>query len=311
MTTEKFKKLYYKNNLIQPLRGFYYTANLGCPSLAAGKMGLSQAAIHQQLKSLEREFNIKLFHRSKNNFSLTKDGEILYNISIKLIHQIDNIFNDFSTKSNYIKNKTLNIGANHVSISYILPEIIKSFQKENPDILLKISNLDKDEGLERLLDGEIDLFLFPLDKIPSEFDSVNIAQYEPILLVNKCHPLARTKKPKICEIKKYNLLRIDSKFITVPAFEEIVNSHNLKSSIEFENSDWEILKQFVKADLGIAIISNICLSNNNDNDNDLISLPLEEYFPRMSYKILFKKSFYNQNKIENFLQFIKKYAQGN
>ena len=80
MTTEKFKKLYYKNNLIQPLRGFYYTANLGCPSLAASKMGLSQAAIHQQLKSLEREFNIKLFHRSKNNFSLTKDGEILYNI---------------------------------------------------------------------------------------------------------------------------------------------------------------------------------------------------------------------------------------
>ncbi len=82
-------------------------------------------------------------------------------------------------------------------------------------------------------------------------------------------------------------MRIDPKLITLPGFEEIIKAHGLKSSFEFEMSDWEILKKFVKAGIGVAIISNIILEG--EQESELVGRVLTNYFPEMVYGILVRK----------------------
>ncbi len=283
------KQFYYKHNRLQQLKGFYYTVQSQSISKAALKIGLSQSAITLQIQSLERDLNVKLFDRDKKRIKITEEGKLLYMCSAPYIQGIEDLFKTFINHAEAKKSNTINLAANHVSISYILPKYIEKFKSMHGNAKFKIRNLEKSDAIKRLLNDEIDMFIYPIAKgeLPVELDFITIATYQPILLVRKDHPLATKKDIVLSDVSKYELLRIDPKFITLPAFEEITRASNLKSSVEFEMSDWEILKRFVSNNIGVAIISNIVLEG--EKNSDLVGKILTNYFPEMVYGVLFKK----------------------
>jgi DNA-binding transcriptional LysR family regulator len=235
------KQFYYKHNRLQQLKGFYHAVQTGSISKAAAKIGLTQSAITLQIQSLERDLNTKLFERNKKKIKITEEGKMLYMCSIPYIQGIDDLFKSFIDHAERRKSNTIDLAANHVSISYILPKYIEKFKTIHNEVKFTIRNLTKDDAIRRLIDDEIDIFIYPIIKgeLPAELDFIPIVTYQPILLVKKDHPLAKKQNIVLADVKKYELVRIDPKFITLPAFEEIIKSHGLKTSIEFEMSDWE------------------------------------------------------------------------
>ncbi len=283
------KQFYYKRNRIQQLKGFYYSVQTGSISGAAKKMGLTQAAVTLQIQSLERDLQMKVFAREGQKIKLTESGKTLYSQAIFFIHGIDDLFESFIK---FTKDKELNVidvASNHAGISYILPKYIKKFKIAHRNVKFKIRNLSKSKCIARLLNDEIDMFIYPMtrDEIPDELDFFSIVKYQPILLTRKDHPLAKKKRVSLSDIAEYDLVRIDPKLITLPAFEELLKAHEIRSSIEFEMSDWEILKKFVKADIGVAMISNIVLEG--EKDSGFSERVLTDYFPEMNYGVLVKK----------------------
>jgi DNA-binding transcriptional LysR family regulator len=252
-------------------------------------MRLTQSAVTLQIQSLERDLGVKLFVRDKQKIKLTEAGKILYTQSSHYVQGIDDLFESFINFIEGGKSNIVNIASNHAGISYILPKYIKKFKIDHPAVNFKIRNLSKNDCIFRLLNDEIDAFIYPMTsgEIPDEFDFIPIVKYQPILLVKKSHPLAKKKNITLTDVAKFELVRIDPKLITLPAFEEIIKAHRLHTTIEFEMSDWEILKKFVKADIGVAIISNIILEG--EHESELMGRILTDYFPEMSYGILVKK----------------------
>ena len=57
---------------------FLKVVETGSFSKAANELFISQPALSQQLKKLEKEFNAKLFTRSNKGIELTKEGKIVY-----------------------------------------------------------------------------------------------------------------------------------------------------------------------------------------------------------------------------------------
>lgn len=298
------KQIYYKRNRIQQLRGFCYTMQTGSMSKSASKMGLSQSSITLQIQSLERDLDMKLFTRDRTKIKPTKEGEMLYSYCISYVQQMDSLFENFVEYVKNQPNEIVDIATNHVGISYILPRYIKKFKTSNPSVKFKIRNLSKSECINRLLNGEIDMFIYPMRKeeIPNEFDFFPIVKYQPILLVNKNHPLAKKKNVTMPDIAKFELVRIDPNLITLPSFEETIKAHNVKTLIEFEMSDWEILKKFVKADIGVAVVSNIILED--EVDRNLVSKILTNYFPEMVYGVMIKKGKIHQGLVKDFFKLI-------
>ena len=283
------KQFYYKKNRIQQLKGFYYAIQSGTISGSAKRMGLSQSAVTLQIQSLERDLGIKLFIRDSKKIKPTEYGKILYSQAAHYIHGLDELFENFVNFTKKWKENTIDLASNHAIISYVLPKYIKKFKNLNTNIKFKIRNLSKSECIKRILNDEIDMFIYPMNngEVPEELEFIPIIKFQPILLARKDHLLAKKKNITLKDVAKYELVRIDPHLVTLPAFEEVIKAHNLKTNIEFEMSDWEILKKFVKADIGVAIISNIVLEG--EEDGVLIGKKLTNYFPEMSYGILFKK----------------------
>ena len=106
----------------------------------------------------------------------------------------------------------------------------------------------------------------------------------------------------MADIKKYKILRLDKKFVTIPNFDEVAKHFGLKTKIDFEMANYEILKKFVQEDIGIAILSSICLEG--ESGEEFASKSLTEYFPKILYGILIKKGKTPFGLLKDFIDFM-------
>lgn len=292
------KQFYYKKNRLQQLRGFYFAAQFGNVSKAANHMKLNQSTVTLQIQSLERDLGVKLFDRRSKGFGLTEDGKMFYKMAVPHIQGIDGLYEQFLEIRENKESASISIGGIHAGLLYILPSYIKQYKELYPDVHITISNLAMEDACNRLLDEKLDVFVTTMTEVPSEFEFIPVVDYQPILLLHKDHPLASVKDIKLEDVSGAELLRIDPHLITLPMFEDIIRYYKLKSSIAFENADWEVLKQFVKAGIGVAIISNIILQE----EDVLIGKSLGRYFPKMTYGLVVKKGKYLQSSVNDFIK---------
>jgi len=267
-------------------------------------MGLTPPTITLQIQSLERDLGMKLFKRDPKKIELTYEGKLFYDYAIFHVQGIENLFENFIKNANDRKSNVISVGGN-VSICYILPKYTHQFENKYPEIKFEIKNLLKRDAMQRVIDGELDIAIYSMTKklLPSELTFFPIVEYPPVLLINKNHPLANKKDITITDIKEYKLLRLDPQFVTVPNFDEVAKCHGLETKIDFEMANYEILKKFVKAGVGISIVSSICLED--ESDKDLIGIDLSSYFPSLTYGIMIKKGRIPNMLLEQFMNMLK------
>ncbi|MDU7807941.1 MAG: LysR family transcriptional regulator, partial [Serratia marcescens] len=64
-------------SLLPSLAWFAHIAQHRSFTKAAAQMGVSRAALSQNLKALEKQLNLKLLHRTTRDMSLTEEGQRL------------------------------------------------------------------------------------------------------------------------------------------------------------------------------------------------------------------------------------------
>ena len=278
------KQFYYKKNCFQQLKGFCNTVQIGSISKAAEKMGLTQSTITLQIQSLERDLKTQLFDRSKKRIKLNKNGQMFYEMVSCHLNGIDSLYDQFANKKNYPQDQ-ISIAVNYAAISHLLPPFIKKFQDQNPNVTISIKNITFEDALKRLQEDEVDFILYPNINPSAEFYSRICFAYDPILIMHKNHPLAQKKDIKLQDISKYNVVRIDKRLISLPLFEKMFEELKFKTNIDFENGSWEMVKNFVRAGIGLGFVSELYFTK---DDEDLVAKKLNNYFPRMEYKLVVK-----------------------
>lgn len=272
----------YKKNLLQQIRGFCYVARIGSVSQAAKALNLTQSTVTLQIQSLERDLGLKLFKRNSKPISLTNEGEEFYKMSCSLMHEFESVVEKFLDKRKQEKQSKIDIAVHHVAISYLMPQVIATLRKNNPEINVTIRNIAPSDALKRLKEGQIDLAFYPNLPADPEIYQTEIAAYDPILIMNKNHHMSRKSLQKLSDLKNYNLIRIDRSLITLPLFEEVSKVYEVAGSVSFENGNWEMLKSFVKKNDFAAVVSRVCIG---ENDKDLVIKDLSKFFPQMTYSV--------------------------
>ncbi len=275
----------YKKNLLQQIRGFYYVAKSNSFSEAARLMNLTQSTVTLQIQSLERDLKMKLLQRDFKSVTLTKDGEEFYKIACPLMHEFEYMVKKFMLHKDDEEQNKIDIAVHHIAISCLMPRAMAILKKSFPDAKVTIRNISPSEALRRLKENKIDLAFYPNMVEEPEITLNEIGGYDPVLIMNKNHPIAKKKISSLRDLKAFDLIRIDSNLITLPLFEEAVKTYKIKSSINFENGNWEMLKNFVKENDCVAIVSMICLKK---RDPELVMKNLSKFFPPMNYSIVTK-----------------------
>lgn len=133
-------------------------------SKASAKLGISQPAVTQQMKFIEDYLDVQIVDRKKNGIKLTKEGQILHGIALKIEKCVANAEKELLKIMN--KNVTFVFGASFIIGNYILPRFLNNL-KENIHNDVSINVSVSHEAIQDLLDKKIDIALVE-NYIPSE-----------------------------------------------------------------------------------------------------------------------------------------------
>ncbi|MCZ4354631.1 LysR substrate-binding domain-containing protein [Roseovarius aestuarii] len=116
------------------LHSFEAAARLGNMTLAASEVGLTQAAMSQQIKALEIRLGRQLFVREPRGVSLTAAGTRLYAEIAPSLDQIGNALKRYATP----RRNRLRLLCNTSLATRWLNDLLPKFQRMHPDILLEL-----------------------------------------------------------------------------------------------------------------------------------------------------------------------------
>ncbi|WP_300363567.1 LysR family transcriptional regulator, partial [Hydrogenimonas sp.] len=161
-------------------------------SKASAKLGISQPAVTQQIKFIEKYLDCKIIERKKNGVILTKEGEDLYRIALRLEKCINNAERDLIKIIN--KEITFRIGASFTIGNFIIPgkclNNIKQVIHNDVQIKVELSEQVIDDIIAKQIDlGLIESPIFKEDVIYREW-------LEDELVVFSNRPLPKTLKPE-------------------------------------------------------------------------------------------------------------------
>jgi len=135
------------------LRAFEALARRLSFSEVAEELHVTQSAISRQIKSLEDELGAPLFLRGTRHVQITPDGQTLLRVVQPWLSQLDAGVRQIRTQRGR-RRVSVTTFASFASM-WLLPRM-EAFQKQHPDIDIRVSALDH---LEDLDDPELDLAL--------------------------------------------------------------------------------------------------------------------------------------------------------
>src|SRR5437867_13225321 len=122
---------------IESLKVFCDLAETESFTKAARLNGVTQSAVSQQISSLEKAFKSLLVERSKKKFRLTREGQVLYDYSKKILFTHDALNSKFQEIKNVISG-TIRVAAIYSIGLHDLPPYLKRFLKAFPTVNLHV-----------------------------------------------------------------------------------------------------------------------------------------------------------------------------
>lgn len=301
------QRYYYKQNRLKQLRAFCSTARLQSMSKAAEQMFLSQPSISLLIQALEKDLVSHLFERRGPRIQLTHEGKILLELALPLVEGLESLPETFHDRCNHTVTGSLNIAAGESTTLYLLPKIVDRFTQQYPQIQMKLHNVPGRQGLAMVLAGDVDLAVGPMTEIPDEIWYSPLVSYEPVLITPRDHPLASQKKVSLQDIAPYGLILPPHSMSTRNYIDVVFQQHNFDYRVSMEAGGWEVIKKYVELDLGISIVTSICLTGKEK----LARIPLTEYFPKRSYGLVLRRGKFISPATKKFIELLDARALDN
>ena len=179
--------------LLRQMKCFVAVVDCNSFTEASEELYLSQSAISQQIRALEKDLGVELITRGKRKISVTTAGEYFYQHAKILIEEAEKI-----------KRETINIANNpeeQLKVGYLnsyfgmeLSQTIQEFVSTYPEVNLSMVCGTHEELYRKLLSGDIDMVLNDQRRaFNPEYVNYNITEAPVYILVSKGHYLSRMR----------------------------------------------------------------------------------------------------------------------
>lgn len=291
---------YYKQNRLKQLRAFCFAAKTGSISRAAEQLYLSQPSVSLQIQALERELNTLLFERRGPKIRLTPDGQALLEIALPMVEGMDSLRDTFAERCGDLNSGFLNIAAGESTILYILPKYLKRFADKYPGVRIRLHNVTGADGMAMLRADEADFAVGSMLDMPDDVSYYPVFNFHPTLITPLDHPLAGKQRVSLEEIAEYDLILPPRYLSTWGLVKSVFQQNNIPHKVTLEAGGWAVIKKYVEMGLGISIVTDICL----EEDDKIATIPVHEYFPSRSYGIVIRRGKFIPAQAKRFIEML-------
>ena len=263
---------------------FYYVASSLSFSEASKQLYISQSAVSQSIKTLEKRLNQNLFIRSTKKVRLTPEGEILLRHIEPAINLIQRGENQI-LEANTLSGGQLRIGASDTICRYFLVPYLNKFHKAYPNVHIKVTNQTSPGCVDLLENGQVDFIVtnYPNSRISNTNRVHTIKTFEDVFVANRNYFDLEDKPLSFEELLYYPILMLDRQSTTSEFLHHLFLQHELDLVPEIELSSNDLLLDLANIGLGIAFIPDYLLTEDRP---DMYPLKLKEQLPHREIVIV-------------------------
>ena len=279
---------------------FYYVATTLSFSEAANHLYISQSAVSQSIKTLEKKLNRTLFIRNTKKVSLTPEGELLLRHvepAMNLIHQGEIRLNDIEENGGHLR-----IGASDTICRYFLVPYLEKFHKKYPGVQIKVTNATSIHSVELLESGQVDLIFVnsPNSYLRDVASAHKIRTFRDVFIANHSFEELKDKCITLKQLLQYPILMLDKKSTTSEFLHVFFQKHQLDLVPEIELSSNDLLIDLASIGLGFACIPDYCIP---DKSRGLFIVETKEKLPERELVIAHNDHIPASKAVSEFLNF--------
>ena len=178
---------------------------------AAEECHISQSAISQQIKSLERELGVQLLARRNRSFELTEAGASFYRRSLVLIADYDRMVQE-TVRIARSGDSELRVGYLKSYGSLQIQNAVATFTQAHPDIKVQITGGNHENLYDLLRMEKIDIVLNDQRRAFSDaYVNCSLAHRDTFAEIAARNPMACLERVEVKELKSTPCILIASK----------------------------------------------------------------------------------------------------
>lgn len=265
---------------------FYHVASTLNFSEASKRLFISQSAVSQSIKTLERKLDQTLFIRSTKKVRLTPEGEILMRHiepAMNLIQKGETQLLDAASTGGQIR-----IGASDTICRYFLIPYLERFHKAFPGAHIKVINQTSMKCAQLLQNGMVDLIVvnYPNNYLGTTASTMRIKKFRDTFIAGRPFDQLKGQTLSFSQILRYPILMLDKNSTTNEFLHQVFQQHQFDLVPEIELTSNDLLIDLARIGLGIAFIPDYCLPADAD---DIFVINTKEEMPERELAIAYNE----------------------
>jgi DNA-binding transcriptional LysR family regulator len=246
---------------LEALKTFCDLVETGSFTRAAELNFVTQSAVSQQVRGLERRFERRLLERfGRAGVEPTHAGRLLYTESKTILARFRSLEQKLIEPSGRMTG-TVRVATVYSVGLHALPPYVKQFLREYPEVAIQVEYSRTDRVYGACVSGAIDLGIVAFPTRRPRLEVILLRNEELVLVVSPEHRLARRRSVAVSAIDGEPFVAFDRAVATRRAVDRILRDHgaNVRIATEFDNI--ETIKRSVEAGLGVSIVPEDTVKN--------------------------------------------------
>jgi DNA-binding transcriptional LysR family regulator len=274
---------------------------------AAERVSRTQPAVSMALRKLEAEIGAALFDRSqRQHYTLTEAGETLYIYAKRLLTLHDEALSALD-ELNRLERGRLRIGANELTVHYLIPKLTGEFHQQYPkievEVYQRLSTILPEEIKRRRLDCAILSFRPP----GGDFESTIVVRDELVLIASPQHRLASQPRIRIRDLGAELLIAHQTNSPSRAKVTEAFRLSHTSLKVAQETPSIEEVKRMVAANVGVGFVPLTCAGEELER-RELIIIPVADFHHERTLWAVRRRTTAHSRAAQAFLQVIVEVA---
>ncbi len=248
-------------------------------STAALLLHISQPALHVKIRKLGEQLELPLYQRAGRRLILTVHGEAVARYGRDLHARTEGFLQVLRDGD---MSQPVVMAAGDGAYLYLLGPAIQQFLAK-AKVPARLLTLDRDGSIEAIRSGRAQIAVAPLETIPADMEGVPLTSVGQVLVVPRTHPLARRRSVRLRDLEACRIVVPPAGRPHREMLARMLQSAGVTWEVAVEASGWELIIQFVRLGVGVAIV-NAC----SNIPRGLVAIPLTE-LPAIRFYVFYAK----------------------
>jgi DNA-binding transcriptional LysR family regulator len=220
---------------------------------ATARLGITQPALSYQIRRLEEELGVQVFHRGKGGITPTDAGRALLQHAHQVISAVREAHRAVREMSGGVSGE-VRVGTIKCVGTYFLPHVLRGIRDRHPMMRPKILYRDSDELLEALQTNRLDVAMAvdpPQDK---RFDHQGVFDEQISLVSGPGHPFYGRHTVELEELMSVPLVALSPKTSAGGLIRTYLERAGIAVVPGVLSDDVETVKKMVEAGMGVAFL---------------------------------------------------------